>query len=392
MIKSGLMRLPTLGNLGLAQQVGLTMSFSSNLSLIFKRVPESVPVPGDHLTVEDKGIDLGNTPQDGFITKNLYASLDPYMRLMLIPPGTKHYRAPFVLGEPIASLAIAEIVSSRHERYPTGMIVRARLPIQQYTRITAEWISKDTTLGVIPMNRSFGVAAYLGPLGMPGLTAYSSIFEIGKPMAGETIFISAASGAVGQLVGQICKKLGLRVIGSVGDASKLEVVKDKLGFDDGFIYKCEEPSEALKRLCPDGIDIYYDNVGGLQLEAAIDSMNKGGRIVISGMVSQYNRPALKRYGVRNLFQFVSQGLIMRGFQVGDQDFGPKWKHEHSRVIGEWLDKGELEIEMSEMVGMDRAAEAFVGMLEGGSRGKAVLRIWPGDGDTMSQHGFNNMKI
>ena len=271
-------------------------------------------------------------------------------------------------------------------------MIRARLPIQEYTPITPEWLIHDKTLEILPVADTLVPAAYLGPLGMPGLTAYSSVFQIGKPQMGETIFISAASGAVGQLVGQICKRKGLYVVGSVGTEAKLKLIKDEMGFDDGFVYVDQDPGEALTRLCSAGIDIYYDNVGGAQLEAAIDRMNKGGRIIISGMVSQYNKPAAERYGVRNLFQFVSQGSTMQGFQVGDKEFGPKWREEHRGVVGKWLETGQVKAVMSEVIGMERAAEAFLGMLRAHNRGKAVLKIWPGAESARAYSGFNDLEV
>lgn len=371
-----------------------------NLSLIFKAVPPALPVPGVHLTIEDRPIDLSLCPPNGLITRNIYASLDPYMRLMLIPPNQPHYRAPFELNAPLQSASIAEILTSNHPSFQVGQRIRARLPIQEYSSISSETLSHILPrLTPLPSSSSsssqpdkaataapnFIMAYYLGPLGMPGQTAYSSIFEIGKPSAGETIFVSAASGAVGQLVCQICKQRGLRVIGSVGSREKLALIRDELGIvDDGFVYKeVESPHEALHRLCPRGIDIYYDNVGGEQLDAALERMNKDGRIVVCGQVSQYNDKSEERYGVKNLFQLVAKSLTMRGFQVGDREFQPKWGEEHEREVTRWLERGELKVLMSEMVGMENAAEAFVGMLEGKNQGKAVLRIHLQEGEEVA---------
>jgi NADPH-dependent curcumin reductase CurA len=148
----------------------------------------------------------------------------------------------------------------------------------------------------------------IGALGMPDLTAYASLYEVGKPKKGEAIFISSsAAGAVGQIVGQIAKHEGLKVIGSVGSDDKLNLVLNKLSFVSGFNYKKEKPSEALKRLAPDGIDIYYENVGGEQLEAALANMNSFGRIVASEVISQYSLPPEKQYGVKNLTSIVGSG-------------------------------------------------------------------------------------
>jgi NADPH-dependent curcumin reductase CurA len=215
---------------------------------------------------------------------------------------------------------------------------------------------------------------YVGALGMPGLTAYSSFYEIGKPKKGETIFISAASGAVGQLVGQLAKHDGLRVIGSVGSDEKLDYIIKELNFDGGFNYKEEKPADALKRLAPDGVDIYYENVGGEQLEAALDAMNNFGRIIGCGMVSEYNKQEGERYGIKNLMQMVAKRITFRGFIVGDKDMGPLYFEERNKNVSKWLAEGTFKAKMSVTDGIDNAPEGLVGMLQGKNFGKAVLKI------------------
>lgn len=215
---------------------------------------------------------------------------------------------------------------------------------------------------------------YIGVLGMPGLTAYSSLYDIGKPVKGETIFISAASGAVGQLVGQLAKHEGLRVIGSVGSDEKLEYITKELKFDGGFNYKKENPADALKRLAPGGIDIYYENVGGVQLEAAINALNDFGRIVACGMISEYSKPEPERYGVKNLMQVVAKRLTMRGFIVSDKDMGPRYIKERDEKVGKWLQDGSFKAKSSVTEGIDNGPDGFVGMLQGKNFGKAVLKI------------------
>lgn len=218
---------------------------------------------------------------------------------------------------------------------------------------------------------------------MPGLTAFSSFYEICQPKSGETIFVSAASGAVGSLLGQLAKHEGMILIGSAGSVEKVKYIIDELGFDGAFNYKTEDPRDALKRLAPEGLDVYYDNVGGEQLEVAIDHMKKdGGRIAVSGMVSQYNVPDDQKYGIKNLFQLVAKGIKMQGFKQQDQDFGPKWKDEHQEKVGKWLSEGTIKAAMHESRGIEGAAEAFVDMLEGRNFGKAVVRIHKGFEDAV----------
>jgi NADPH-dependent curcumin reductase CurA len=254
-----------------------------NKSFIFKKVPEGWPVPGQDLTIESSDFDLDQQPPDGGITvKNYYASFDPYQRGRMRPADVKSYSPPFELGKPITNRSIMKVIKSSSPKFnPGDVIISAGVsPIQQYSAL-----DRDFVAGASKLENPYKLdpKIFLGALGMPGLTAWSSFYEIGQPKRGETIFVSAASGAVGQLVGQLAKHEGLRVIGSVGDDKKLEFIKKDLGFDDGFNYKKEKPDEALKRLAPQGIDIYYENVGGEQLEAAINNMNQFGRIGMSSL-------------------------------------------------------------------------------------------------------------
>jgi len=217
---------------------------------------------------------------------------------------------------------------------------------------------------------------FIGALGMPGLTAWSSLYEIGAPKKGEVLWVSAASGAVGQLVGQLGKKEGLKVIGSVGDDEKLEYIIKDLGFDGGFNYKKEKPAEALKRLVPDGIDIYYENVGGEHLEAALTYLKPFGRIVVSGMISQYNLKPEEAYPIRNITTVIGKRIKMQGFIVGDKDFGPKYAKEHNEKLSQWIKDGSFKVKISVTEGIDNAADGFIGMLRGKNFGKALVEIAP----------------
>ena len=200
------------------------------------------------------------------------------------PASVKSYAPAFELGGPITNDTVARVIKSDSDQYKEGDLVVAMLPTAEYAVLKKEELGTIRRKVVNPHGLK-DLGLFLGPLGMPGLTGWSSLHEIGKPKKGETIFISSAAGAVGQVVGQVAKREGLRVIGSVGSDDKLAFITEELGFDGGFNYKKEKPSDALKRLAPDGIDIYYENVGGEQLEAALDAMNNWGRIVACGMVS-----------------------------------------------------------------------------------------------------------
>ena len=249
-----------------------------NKGIIYKDVPTHEPVAGKHLAVEAREFDLNAAPpQGGIITKNYYASFDPYQRGRMKGPDAKHYHTPFTLGKPIENSCIAKVLKSDNARFQPGDLISVMTGIEEYSIV--EKVKADTMMArKIENPYNLDPIIFLGALGMPGMTAYSSLYEIGKPKKGEVIFISAASGAVGQLVGQLAKHEGLTVFGSVGSDDKLQFILEDLGFDGGFNYKKEKPSEALARLAPTGLDIYYDNVGGEQLEAALDAMKNRGRI------------------------------------------------------------------------------------------------------------------
>ena len=256
-----------------------------NKIVIFKKVPDGLPVPGEHIVVETRAFNLDSVPSGGLIVEVLTVSLDPYLRYrMRHPDAPSTFTPPFLLDGPLENVAVARVLKSDNESYSKGEVIYALLPFAQYAAIPAEKLP-----GVTKIDNPHGLSLdlFVGPLGMAGLTAYSSLHKIGRPQKGETIFVSSAAGAVGQVVGQIAKREGLTVIGSVGSDEKLDFILNALGFDGGFNYKKEKPLDALRRLTPQGLDIYYENVGGEHLEAAVEHMNLFGRIIVSGMVSTF---------------------------------------------------------------------------------------------------------
>lgn len=345
-----------------------------NKGIIFKQVPQGWPKPGQDLVIEDRPIDLDQKlPEGALLVKNYYASFDPYQRGRMRAPETKSYSPPFELGKPITNRSIFKVVKSNSDKFKEGetLITRGITPIEEYSVL-----DKDAVATCYKLDNPYNLDPkfFLGPLGMPGLTAWSSFYEIGQPKKGETIFISAASGAVGQLVGQLAKHEGLTVIGSVGDDAKLDFILKELNFDSGFNYKKEKPADALARLAPNGIDIYYENVGGEQLEAAINALNNFGRIIACGMISQYNAKPGEQYPIRNLMSVVAKRLTIRGFIVGDENMGPRHAKEHQEKLQKWLSEGTFKAKISVTEGIDNAVDGFLGMLEGRNFGKAVLQI------------------
>lgn len=362
-----------------------------NKGLIFKKVPQGWPVAGEHLVVENRDIDLDAAPpKNGLITKNYYISYDPYQRGRMRAPEKKSYSPPFTLNEPITNRAISKVIASDVPQFKKGDVIISMdsTGFEEYTRLEEGPTSRARKLEN-PYNLDPRI--FVGALGMPGLTAWSSFYEIGAPKKGETIFISAASGAVGQLVGQLAKHEGLTVIGSVGSDEKKDFILKELGFDHAFNYKKEKASDALPRLAPEGIDIYYENVGGEQLEAAIDNLKNFGRIskcpflqdrvystnsftVTCGMISQYNLEPKDAYPIKNLMQVVAKRLKIQGFIVSDPNMGPLHYKEHQEKLQKWISEGSFKAVQSVTKGIDNSAEGFLGMLKGDNFGKAVLEI------------------
>jgi NADPH-dependent curcumin reductase CurA len=251
---------------------------------MFKKIPTGYPVPGEHLVLEDRDFDPAAAPPPGGLTLEvLYASFDPYQRGRMRPVHVKSYSAAYPLDSPITNDAVCRVLKSDTDAYKPGDLVIGGLPTAQYVTLDKDQVKAVRNKIHNPHGLELGL--FLGALGMPGITGWSSLYEIGKPKKGETIFISSAAGPVGQIVGQLCKKEGLKVIGSVGSDEKLEFITKELGFDGGFNYKKERTKDALARLAPEGLDIYYENVGGEQLSDALDAMKDFGRIVGCGMVS-----------------------------------------------------------------------------------------------------------
>ncbi|KUL86764.1 hypothetical protein ZTR_04819 [Talaromyces verruculosus] len=359
----------------------------SNKALIYKKLPTHNPLVGEHIQVEPlPDFDLNqHIPAGSAIVKALYFSCDPYMRGRMRPPTRSSYSPPFEIGKPISAYALVQVLrlsddgqesitTSKGVTYGAGDILFGIFDIAEYILLGKE-LAQNPYINKIENPLNLPLSNFLSIMGMTGLTAYSSLYEIGHPKKGETIFISSAAGAVGQIVGQIAKREGLRVIGSVGDDAKLDFIVNELGFDGGFNYK-KEPSvlEALQRLAPDGVDIYYENVGGEQLEAAIECMNVFGRIVASGMVSQYNLAIDDRYPIKNIIQMVPKRIRFQGFLVNDPDFGPKYIKERDERVPQWLVEGSIKTKEHIDEGIDSAGTAFVNMLEGKNFGKAIIHV------------------
>jgi hypothetical protein len=276
---------------------------------------------------------------------------------------TRSYVPPFQLGEPLAGGAVGRVVASRHDDYAEGDVVFSMLGWREVARSDGAGVRK-VNVDIAPPSTALGV------LGMPGLTAYVGLLDIGEPKEGETVFVSGAAGAVGSIVGQIAKLKGCRVIGSAGSEEKVAWLRE-LGFDVAFNYKVTPPREALR---DEGVDVYFDNVGGDHLEAAIAAARPFARFVECGMISRYNdeRP---EPGPQNMAAIVAKRLKLQGFIVSDRfdrtgDF--------SRDMSEWLRDGKVRYRETVVEGLENAPRAFIGLLQGENIGKMLVRLTPSE--------------
>ncbi|EED21345.1 oxidoreductase, zinc-binding dehydrogenase family, putative [Talaromyces stipitatus ATCC 10500] len=341
-----------------------------NRALFYNSVPEGLPVVGKDLNIQSVPYPE-EAPENGIVVKNLYGSFDPYLRGRMRSPEIKSYVPAFELNKPIVNTQIAQVIKSKNANFKEGDQVVGILPFQEYIALNG-----DQVAGIKHLQNPLGlddIRYFLGALGMPGLTAYSSLYEIGKPKKGDTIFVSAASGAVGQLVGQLAKHEGLKVIGSVGSDEKLNFILKDLGFDAGFNYKKESPSQALKRLAPEGLDIYFENVGGDHLAAALDAMKDYGRVIVCGLIAGYNQKPEEIYPLRNYGNILWKRLTVRGFVVGDKGMGDKYADEHRERVSKWIKEGTFKAVTWEVEGIEQAGDGLLALFHGHNFGKAVLK-------------------
>ena len=344
---------------------------SSNNAVIFLAAPTEFPEDGKHLAYKERPYTF-DEPKDGaIIVKNLYLSIDPYQRGRMRNPEKKSYSPPFTIGSPMTNQGVAEVYKSSSKDYKVGDIIFGQsLDWAEYTLIDAAVVSAPGRVYKLDNKHDIPLSNYVGAVGMPGMTAYSGLYEIGSPKAGETIFISAASGAVGQIVGQLAKREGLKVVGSAGTDEKVKFLHDEMKFDSAFNYKTTKPADALAKYCPDGIDIYFENVGGETLDAVLMAMNTHGRIITCGMISQYNTQS--PYGVKNLTAVIGKRLRMQGFIVSD--FWAKYHAEFYENLPKWLSSGEVKYMEDICDGLRHAPAAFIGMLNGRNMGKALIKV------------------
>jgi NADPH-dependent curcumin reductase CurA len=298
------------------------------------------------------------------LVRVIYLSLDPYMRGRMREGPS--YAAPAQIDQVMPGGTVGEVVVANHPDFRVGDIVEDRLGWQEYAIAAGPAVRKiDPALA--PISTANGV------LGMPGMTAYFGLLHVAGPKAGETVVVSAASGAVGQIVGQLAKIGGCRAVGIAGGAKKCAFVKDTLGFDACLDYKAERDLPAVvKAACPAGVDVYFDNVGGAVSDAVFLNLNFWARVALCGSISQYNA-ASPQVGPRLLGLFVGRRVSMRGFIVSDfsTQYAPAM-----RQMGEWVRSGRIKYKEDIVEGIARAPRAFIGLLRGENFGKLQVKLGP----------------
>lgn len=320
--------------------------------------PEGMPTNDDFAFVEKT---VPALQDEDILLKTLYLSVDPYMRGRM--QDAKSYIAPFQLNKPINGGIVAEVVDSKSLEFKKGDIVYGHLNWAEYIVTKAKGLQKVDP-SVAPITTRLGV------LGLTGLTAYFGLLDIGKPQAGETVVVSGAAGAVGSVVGQIAKLKGAKVVGIAGSDEKIDYLINELGFDAAVNYKKDNFVEDLKNALPDGVDVYFDNVGGEVSDVVMRYLNRNARIPLCGAISSYNAEG-KDLGPRMQSKLIKTSSMMQGFTLGNYaaDF-----EKGAAELGQWLQAGKLKYEETIVEGFENTPQAFLGLFQGTNVGKQLVKV------------------
>ena len=327
-------------------------------SIVLQARPEGMPKQSDFGVIEETVAE----PAEGEIqVKNLSMSVDPYMRGRMV--DRKSYVPPFQIGEVLTGGCIGQVIKSNHPDFSEGDHVSSHYGWREAFTAETTGIEKLGKLVTEP-------SAYLGAIGMPGMTAYVGLLEVGALKDGETVFVSGAAGAVGSIVGQIAKLKGCKVIGSAGSADKVELLTNELGFDYAFNYKEGDILNHLRDAAPEGLDVYFDNVGAEHLQAAIMHMRQFGRIPLCGAIAQYNDTE-PRPGPNNLTMAIGLGLTLKGFIVSHYNhLAAQFRSD----MEDWVTSGKITSKETIYNGIDQAPDAFIGLFTGANTGKMVINL------------------
>ena len=330
--------------------------------LLAKR-PDGLP-DSDTWSLEEAPIP---EPKEGeFVVQQHYISLDPAMRGWL--REQRSYIPPVQIGEVMRAGSVGQVVTSKNPTFEVGSYVAGWGGVQQYIATDgAGWYPVDPSLAPLP--------TYIGALGMPGMTAYFGLLDVGKAKEGDTVLVSGAAGAVGSVVGQIAAIKGCQVVGIAGGPEKCTYLVEELGFDSAIDYKNDDIREGMKRTCPNGVDVYFDNVGGDILDAALTRIRRGARIVICGAISQYNTTSAIK-GPSNYLSLLVNRASMTGFVV--MDYSKRYK-EAALAMGQWMAQGKLKSREDIYKGIENFHETFLRLFSGQKLGKLVLNVLEEDG-------------
>ncbi|HAS6166600.1 TPA: NADP-dependent oxidoreductase [Vibrio vulnificus] len=338
------------------------MTQPTNRQIVLASRPVGAPTAENFALTQS---DIPTPAQGEMLLRSVYLSLDPYMRGRM--SDAKSYAEPVGIDEVMVGGTVCQVEASNHAEFEVGEWVLAYTGWQDYAISNGEGLIK---LGKQPSHPSYA----LGVMGMPGFTAYMGLLDIGQPKEGDTLVVAAATGAVGSMVGQIGKLKGCRVIGIAGGEEKCQFAKETLGFDECIDHKAADFAEQLAKVCHNGIDIYFENVGGKVFDAVMPLLNTGARIPLCGLISQYNATSLPE-GPDRMSMLMAQLLIkrikMQGFIIFD-DYGHRYG-EFAADMTQWLTQGKIHYREHLVQGLENAPDAFIGLLEGKNFGKMVVQ-------------------
>ncbi|MFY2153893.1 NADP-dependent oxidoreductase [Mammaliicoccus sciuri] len=329
-----------------------------NEQIVLAKRTEGIP-QDDVFRYEE--IEVKEPNNEEVLLKSIYVSVDPYMRGRM--NDSKSYTQSYELDKPFNGHIVAEVIQSNASDLKEGDIVTGILPWQKYITINEKYVTK------IPSNE-VPLYLYLSVLGMPGMTAYQGLLKIGKPQEGETVVVSAASGAVGSVVGQIAKLKGAHVVGIAGGSEKVNYLTETLGFDEGIDYKKDDFAEALEKAVPNGIDVYFENVGGALSDEVFKHLNKFARIPVCGAISSYNLKG-EDIGPRIQQTLIKSQALMQGFIVAQFNEDVK---EASEQLAQWVQEGKIKSEVTIDEGFDQIPNAFRKLFTGDNFGKQVIKV------------------
>lgn len=309
-----------------------------------------------------RDVPVSEPGQGEVVLQNMYISLDPAIRGWM--GDAPNYIEPIAIGDPIRSSVIGRVVKSASADFVPGDVAMSVGGWERFTTAPAAGLSRLDESSGIPLS------AFLGVLGPTGLTAYFGLLDVGQPKAGETVLVSAAAGAVGSVVGQIAKMQGCRVVGMAGSDEKCAWLTDDLGFDEAINYRsCGDYQAAISAACPEGVDVYFDNVGGEILDAALMCLNRFARVAVCGWISTYN--TANAPGPSNLWQLVAQSVTIRGFVI--LDYLDRFEEGIAQLV-EWVTTGKLQFREEVVDGLDEVLPTFLRLFDGSNQGKLVIRI------------------